>query len=503
MNMKITQEGRSRIRYAILFLSYIIFLLVLTLSPFEFSPIWLERLLSYEPERFLKFIFHLRMMDVMVNILLFIPFGTLLSLLLHRSGNEKSLKRFRTPIIAGGLLSGFIELAQLFLPRTSSILDLGLNIFGAILGYSFIMGWMLREPFPWRWMNARAKHFTHALTVVFWGIAFIILVFLPPRLNSLENWDESFPLIVGNEGTLDRPWEGDVFLIAIYRNALRHKGIQILFRSGWEDMKLEARRKMGLVALYPFVEGAGDTVHDFSGFGESLDIAGGNIRWLENMKGVAIREGEPLKSPKRSDKISQALEETCQMTVEAWIRTGNLVQSGPSRIVSISCNPDWRNFTLGQSGRDIHFRVRTPLTGLNGSWIHLKARSVLEDRGIHHLVATFHRGVERLFVDGQPKGGSVQGDIDYLPHVVKMGRNTAVKFGLCFIIFVPWNFLIYSFFNRSRFMLTLTVTGGVVLLTQVAYSLLFGQPFGWLFFGASVSMSVLGGGVGYIWLHWK
>ena len=503
MSTKLQNGWRKRIRYHVLFLTYIIFLIVLTLSPFEFSSFWLEKLLSYDPERILRFVLHMRMMDIMGNIVLFIPFGYLLSLLLPRSKNEKILKRLRTPVIAGGLLSGLIEMAQLFLPRTTSILDLGLNMTGTILGYSVVTRWLLRETFYWRRMNERVKRFTHILIVSLYGVAFIILVFLPAGLNDLENWDESFPMIVGNEGTLDRPWEGEVFHIAIYRKALRNRGIQTLFYSGWSNPNLEARRELGLVALYTFVEGVGDTVHDYSGFGEPLNLVGGNIRWLENMKGVYIREGELLKSPKRSEKIVRALGETCQMTIEVWIRTGNLVQSGPSRIVSISCNPDWRNFTLGQSGRDIHFRVRTPLTGLNGSRIHLKARSVLEDRGIHHLVATFHRGVERLFVDGQPRGGSVQGDIDYLTHVLKMGRNKAVKFGICYLIFIPWSFLLYCLFNRNRFVLTLIITGGVVLFTQAAYSFLFGQTFGWLFFGAALSISTLGGGVGYIWMHRK
>jgi hypothetical protein len=38
--------------------------------------------------------------------------------------------------------------------------------------------------------------------------------------GTLRNWDPSFPLVVGNEATLDRPFVGDVFDVQVYDRAL-------------------------------------------------------------------------------------------------------------------------------------------------------------------------------------------------------------------------------------------------------------------------------------------
>lgn len=45
----------------------------------------------------------------------------------------------------------------------------------------------------------------------------------------------------------------------------------------------------------------------------------------------------------------------------------NDTMSGPARIITFSWSPHSRNATLAQQGRDLVFRVRTPMTGDNGS----------------------------------------------------------------------------------------------------------------------------------------
>ena len=232
--------------------------------------------------------------------------------------------------------------------------------------------------------------------------------------------------------------------------------------------------------------------------GGALDLVGQEVVWLENGRGVEIREGRPLRSSMSGKKIVRALRETSQMTVEVWIRTGNLTQSGPARIVSLSVDTNRRNFTLGQNGQDVHFRVRTPLTGPNGSRIRLKAKAVLRDREIHHLVATFNRGVERLVVDGRPTGGVIRGDIDYLPDLVEIGRNTTAKIAFCFGVVFPFSLLVCGLFGRGRFVYSLFFVGGFVFFVELFYYVWLGQPFGFLFFSVSLVAAILGGVVGYV-----
>ena len=48
------------------------------------------------------------------------------------------------------------------------------------------------------------------------------------------------------------------------------------------------------------------------------------------------------------------------------VRTYSRDQYGPARIMSLSRDPHHRNFTVAQEGADLIFRLRTPLTDLNG-----------------------------------------------------------------------------------------------------------------------------------------
>lgn len=44
--------------------------------------------------------------------------------------------------------------------------------------------------------------------------------------GSLSNWDNSFPLILANETSLDRPWLGTIHLVAVYSRALSRAEVE-------------------------------------------------------------------------------------------------------------------------------------------------------------------------------------------------------------------------------------------------------------------------------------
>jgi len=499
--LKTKQMTFTKDRYLCLLtlIFYLLYLLILTLSPFEFSATWLRRLLAYDTERFLRYIFHVDILDVLGNLVLFMPLGMLLFFLLPKGELDIGKKRFWLLLAVSAILSGSIETAQLFLRRSASVVDIVFNSAGALSGYygvpafqSFIRLYRTR-------LSEKGRRIIHALAMHAYAAAFIVALFIPPGRNHLRSWDATYPLILGNEGTEDRPWDGDVYLVAVYPKTLSVDEMRHLYRRGLNKASIDARRRMGAVALYPFTEGESDTVHDVSGRGNPLHLVGRDVDWIEGLGGIAIHQGKRVKSYESGEKIVRAVRETHQFTVEVWMRTDELHQWGPARIVSLSCNPDWRNFTLGQEGNGIVFRVRTPLTGPNGSLIHLTAKSVLRDSQLHHVVATFHRGVERLLVDGRPHRAAVRGDIDYLPHVLLLGHNRGVQVGFCFLALFPWCMLLYFYFQRRRFLWTVVVAGVLVVLVQTAYHRWLGQPFGWLFFSSAVITAVLSGLLGRAW----
>lgn len=83
-----------------------------------------------------------------------------------------------------------------------------------------------------------------------------------------------------------------------------------------------------------------------------------------------------------------------------WIASENEVQSGPARIVSYSLNSSLRNFTLGQSGKNLIMRLRTTKTDLNGVKPHLKVANVFGSPGLQHIVVTYDFLEQRVYING-------------------------------------------------------------------------------------------------------
>jgi hypothetical protein len=69
-----------------------------------------------------------------------------------------------------------------------------------------------------------------------------------------------------------------------------------------------------------------------------------------------------------------------------------------------------RNFTLGQQGSEIHFRVRTRLAGPNGTRGHLQTQGLGLGPQLTHLVAVYARGTQELYVNGVLFPEGVTGD---------------------------------------------------------------------------------------------
>ena len=74
-------------------------------------------------------------MDILINILGFIPFGFLFSTYVRLRKSRSTYRIFLISILLAGCISLFIELIQVYLPtRTSQLTDILTNTFGAFLG---------------------------------------------------------------------------------------------------------------------------------------------------------------------------------------------------------------------------------------------------------------------------------------------------------------------------------------------------------------------------------
>jgi len=66
-------------------------------------------------------------------------------------------------------------------------------------------------------------------------------------------------------------------------------------------------------------------------------------------------------------RLTEIAERSQRIEMSATVNSAHDGQRGPTRIISFSRGPWVRNATLGQEGRALIFRVRTPVTGDNGS----------------------------------------------------------------------------------------------------------------------------------------
>ncbi|MEO0415016.1 MAG: DUF1592 domain-containing protein, partial [Verrucomicrobiota bacterium] len=98
--------------------------------------------------------------------------------------------------------------------------------------------------------------------------------------------------------------------------------------------------------------------------------------------------------------VTRVLKGGHALSISVWIKTADLRQEGPARIVSISKNINERNFTLGQEGDEIDVRLRTTKTSKNGM-PSLASKAKLKTDLIHVVYTFGQRGDAKLFLDGR------------------------------------------------------------------------------------------------------
>jgi hypothetical protein len=111
------------------------------------------------------------------------------------------------------------------------------------------------------------------------------------------------------------------------------------------------------------------------------------------------------------------------LTVEATITPRDLSQSGPARIVTFSTDSGSRNFTLGQQGDRLIFRLRTPHSGPNGTSPEVTL-GPLTAREPQHVVVTYSPGKLVYYRNGEQvmATADVQGDFsNWEPHHLLFG----------------------------------------------------------------------------------
>jgi VanZ like family len=298
--------------------------------------------------------------DFINNLILYMPLGIAL-------GGTSLVRAF-----GFGLgLSTCAEVLQLgYVDRIPSFLDIGSNTCGAVIGY------LVARPFLRKARDPGSVRLYRPVAVAAIPVAILgtlMLVHHRPRTD-FSNWSPAFHLAVGNELTGDRPWSGTISELAIYPFAMSPTQVS--------DLTSQSA--------------SSDSVQRTAMKGSSEAAIVGPMQST-----ALMRFGRPLLSRQEELSLYKQLIGRSQLTLVVRMRTNNLDQTGPARIVTYSLNPVSRNFTLGQIGNTLTFRLRTPASGLNGADPALYTGPVLL-LGHASLVAAVYDGrISRLYVDGK------------------------------------------------------------------------------------------------------
>jgi hypothetical protein len=222
----------------------------------------------------------------------------------------------------------------------------------------------------------------------------------------LRDWDCSYPLLVGNESSGDRPWRGEIRGLAIYPRALDAAEVRRLSAVPLLAAYTTPRRKAGASVVYDFSDlASGHASQTHGTIGAVLNVP---TRLRPPPDNLENRTYTALRATRSPHEVCQAIEESQSFSVEVVMRSADPVQEGPARIVSMSRGTGLRNFTLGEREGALVLRVRTPRNGPNGSLIEHQTPPGSLSSGWHHVVASYEDGTARIWIDGVEAGSALQ-----------------------------------------------------------------------------------------------
>ena len=296
--------------------------------------------------------------DVIANLLLYIPLGVALC----RRG-------WFTVAAAACTLSIFAETAQLFYPdRHPSAIDVGVNTLGAVSG--LIGARLVGRRFGFDPRSVRLGAVTGVLSLVGF-VALVATAYNGGTASDFSNWDPAYSILVGNEPTGDRPWQGEILGMALTADALEDSDIKALYTAGSRSLSPDAVDHLRPLFVLP------------------VPLSESDRMWAR-----------PLLDQPQTRRIFDALTMRNTISILAWFRTPAPGQ-GPGRIVTFSKDTLFRNFTIVQEANSIGFRLRTTQTDLNAIYPDAETpRFVRADRP-QLVAATYDQHVSRVYIDGR------------------------------------------------------------------------------------------------------
>lgn len=408
-------------------------ILFLTLYPFEFS-----RHTTLAPGRPPFFLGIAGKgggtLDVVLNILLFLPFGFGLAVHFREKG-----KSWRSALlyawIVGGLLSYWIEFMQIYIPaRDSGWEDVFSNSSGSLLGcllFQIVGPGVLRvlgkvdRAFE-SWLPPRRIFYLLALWFVVWAAYSIQL----QKQSHLQAWAPDNFLVLGNDASGRHPWNGKLFKLEMWDHALDSVASQKLTLGETPTSIGAPVIRFDLSSVPPQQSGT---------LSIALSSPARDPTRADNPFGGAsfVSSSRPV-----SDLIDHFLR-TNQFSVHAIFIPDNLSDTH-GRIVSISALSGVSDLFVGQTDQDLLFWFRNRLS-IRRPALAWNISRVLVAGHTSDVLFSFDGSSLRLFSDGKKLQDRYWGPgtaLASLIRPVKQGELNGYRYIFYAVVFLPVGFLI-------------------------------------------------------------
>ena len=383
-------------------------ILFLTLYPFRFdfhaavpgggSPFLLGRSLKTA-----------RLLDVFLNVLLFVPFGFGLTAKLRERGRSLAFT-LALALAAGALFSYCIEFLQLYIPpRDSGWEDIFTNSSGSVTGLVLyellgkrVLGWMSNCE---SWLESvLTPRRTFVVLLVYFALWFAASYRLQ-KTTRLRDWRSDALLVVGNDASGKFPWKGAVNAVQIGDLALRSEVAQLLSAGQATDTA-----NPGLLVDYDFSAGPPfrnqrQISSELAWFPSTPPTSASGLLFLDGASWLTSMVAVP-------DLIAN-LEKTNQFTLRV-LCTPAQGTGGDGRIISISELSGFPDLTLRQEDSSLIFWFRNPLSA-NHSLLAWNLPGVFTGGRTRDILYTYDGSNLSLFIDGKEE-----------PLTYRLGPGTAL-----------------------------------------------------------------------------
>lgn len=380
-------------------------ILFVTLLPFDFS-IPHNFSLKYIYSNFIETTY---IFDLIVNVILFIPFGFGIAAWLNKRKFLRA-KSIRIAFLASSSLTLTVEVCQLFLvSRNPSLSDLVTNSFGGFFGAFLFFNLIkyqqqLSQLFSFLTVF-RSRNLQFKTLIILWLAYFFLMSFLLISVDDrtkISNWDTNFYLVVGNEATGNRSWSGKIAYLCISKKSFYRQQLEKILAQKNSCQALE-NDPDNLLTAYSFSDRQKFAIDSQN----STSLKERDTTSLENSTGIIVNPKHWFKTKNPASELTREIKDSSQFTIITKIATANLTQEGPARIISLSKNQYWRNLTIAQWHKDLSIRMRTPLTGGNGTKPEIRINNFFTDTNFHQIAISYNGTRFKIYVDEVAKAESL------------------------------------------------------------------------------------------------